>query len=64
MAALSSEERAALLASLCASAFKVLEGLPPEEQRRVLSRRAPLPASSVAALARLRHEYRGRMSGR
>lgn len=64
MAALSPEERATLLGSLCASAFKVLEGLPPEEQRRVLSWRDPLPESSVAALARLRRDYRGRTGGR
>ena len=60
MAALSPEERAELLASLCASAFRVLEALPEAERRRALEWRDPLPAGSVAAMARLRKAYRGR----
>lgn len=64
MAALSPEERATLLSSLCASAFKVLEGLSAEEKRRVLEWRDPLPATTVAALARLRKQYRGSPGGR
>ena len=58
------EERAELLASLCASAFRVLKDLPPDEQRRALLWRDPLPASSLAALSRLRKAYRGRPGGR
>ena len=64
MAALSAEERLTLLASLCASAFKVLEGLSPEKRREALEWRQPLPPSSVAALARLRREYKGPPRGR
>lgn len=62
--AMSDQARSELLASLCAAAFKVLEALPPEERRRALEWRAPLPASSTAALARLRREYRERAGGR
>lgn len=64
LAALSPEERAELLASLCASAFRVLKALPPEEQSRALLWRDPLPADSVAALSRLRQAYRGSRGGR
>jgi len=64
LAALSPEERAELLASMCASAFRVLKALPPEERRRALAWRDPLPADSVAALARLRSAYRGNRGGR
>ena len=64
LAALSPEERAALLASLCASGFRVLDALPPDERRKALSWRDPLPADSVAALSRLRQAYRRRGGGR
>lgn len=64
LAALTPEERGELLESLCASAFKVLSGLPPEEQRRALDWRDPLPADTVAALARLRRAYREGKGGR
>ena len=60
LAALSPEERAELLASLCASALRVLRALPPEEQKRALLWRDPLPPDSIAALARLRKAYRRR----
>lgn len=63
-AALSPEERAELLASLCASAFRVLKALPPEQQQEALLWRDPLPPDSVAALSRLREAYRGRRGGR
>jgi hypothetical protein len=64
LAALSAEQRGELLASLCASAFRVLNALPPDEQRRALEWRDPLPAESVVALARLRKAYRGKPGGR
>jgi hypothetical protein len=64
LAALSPEARAELLASLCASAFRVLKALPEAEQRSALAWRDPLPADSVAALARLRKAYRGTRGGR
>lgn len=64
LAALSPDERAELLAALCAGAFRVLKALPPDEQQKALLWRDPLPASSLAALSRLRKAYRGRPGGR
>jgi len=63
-AELSPEARAELLVTLCASAFKVLDALPLEERERALEWRDPVPAHSVAAMARLRKSYRGNPGGR
>ncbi len=64
LVALPAEQRGELLASLCASAFRVLNALPPEAQRRALEWRDPLSAESLASWARLRKAYRGRPDGR
>ena len=62
-AAMSPEERAELLVTLCTASFRVLDAMPPEERKRALEWRDPLPAHSVAAFARLRKAYRGKPDG-
>jgi hypothetical protein len=54
---MSTAERARVLQGLCRSAMQALASAPEATRQRALAFRAPLPDSSVKALARLRKAY-------
>jgi len=54
------EERSELHRALCRSAMAWVLALPEDQRQKVLEYRDPLPASSEAALKRLRAEYAAR----
>lgn len=54
--AMTQAERVEALRAACVTAQKVLDAMTPEARAKALAHRDPLPASSVAALRRLREE--------